>query len=77
MKIVWKKTIISASVGALLWTIFLTPYVLIVTKMTLDQYLSWLGMQFILVPIIAPIVFKGTEMAVAKFISNTGKEAES
>jgi len=63
----WKKTIISSVVGAILWTVCLTPYVWFVTKMTIDQYISWLGMQFILVPLIAPIVFWGTEKVNKKF----------
>jgi hypothetical protein len=33
----------------------------LIVKNTWEQYISWLGMQFILVPIIAPIVFTITE----------------
>ena len=56
-----KKTLITSIVGAIAWTVLLTPYVVLVTKMTTEQYVSWLGMQFILVPIIAPVVFWITE----------------
>lgn len=63
----WKKTLISSVVGAILWTICLTPYVVFVTKMTPEQYISWLGMQFVLVPLIAPLVFWGTEKVNKKF----------
>ena len=63
----WKKTLISSIVGAILWTVCLTPYVWFVTRMTIEQYISWLGMQFILVPLIAPVVFWGTEKVNKKF----------
>lgn len=53
----------SAIVGAVGWTIFLTPYVLFVVGMTMEQYLSWLVMEFVLVPPVAPIVFYITKKA--------------
>ncbi len=52
-----KKFIISAVVGAICWTVLLTPYMFLVVRNTLEQYISWLGMQFILVPLVAPIVY--------------------
>ena len=62
-----KKTLVSSIVGAITWTAALTPYVVIITKMTWNQYVSWLGMQFVLVPIIAPVVFWVTEKALKRF----------
>jgi len=62
-----KKTLISSIVGAITWTALLTPYVVFITKMTWTQYLSWLGMQFILVPLISPIVFWITERTLKRF----------
>lgn len=62
-----KKTIISAIVGAISWTLLLTPYMVVITKVSREQYVSWLGMQFILVPIVAPIVFWATEKTLKRF----------
>ena len=61
-----KKLLVSSIVGAVSWTVALTPYVIWITKMTWSQYYSWLGMQFILVPIIAPGVFWVTEKALKR-----------
>ena len=60
------KFVFAAIVGAVLWTIFLTPYVLIVSNLTLEQYISWVIMEFSLVPVIAPIVFFLTEIGLKK-----------
>lgn len=60
MKISWKqikKVVLSAIVGAIAWSGFLTPYVILVSKMNLIQYLTWLLMEFTLVPFVAPLVF--------------------
>jgi len=56
-----KKFVISAIVGSICWTLFLTPYMFLVVRNTIEQYISWLGMQFIIVPIIAPIVYTITQ----------------
>jgi len=58
-----KRLLVEALVGSVTWTIFLSPYVIFVTKLTLTQYVSWLGMQFVLVPPISPVVFRLTEYA--------------
>jgi membrane protein DedA with SNARE-associated domain len=55
-----KKFIVEAVVGFVLWTAILTPYVLLVTLMTLSQYLSWLLMQAIIVPPVAIVVVRVT-----------------
>jgi hypothetical protein len=55
-----KKFIVEAVVGFVLWTAILTPYVLLVTLMTLSQYLSWLLMQTIIVPPVAIVVVRVT-----------------
>lgn len=55
-----KEILLEAMLGFILWTLFLTPYMIIVVKTTSSQYISWLGMQAILIPIIAPIVFRIT-----------------
>ena len=48
-------------IGCVLWTLFLTPYVLLITKMTTLQYISWVIMEIILVIPLAPIVFRLTK----------------
>ena len=55
-----KKVLLDAFIGFILWSLFLTPYVILVVKSTFEQYLWWLLMEVILVPPIAPIVIKIT-----------------
>lgn len=62
-----KKIVVQALVGFALWTAFLTPYMLFVTKVSLEQYAFWLLMQAVLVPVIAPIVFRITAKAERSF----------
>ena len=62
----WRKFIVSAVTGAVVWTVALTPYMVLVTNTTTEQYLSWVLMQFILVPLVAPLVFWITEKAVRR-----------
>jgi hypothetical protein len=64
-----KKFLIQAFTGFALWTILLTPYMLLITKVNFEQYLFWLLMQAIIVPIIAPIVFRATSIVEAKILS--------
>ena len=63
----WKKVLLSAIVGACIWTVALSPYVIFIVGMNYTQYLSWLVMEFILVPPIAPIVFYVTEKVTVRF----------
>jgi len=56
-----KKILLEAIIGFILWTFFLTPYMMFVVKTTWEQYILWLGMQALIVPIIAPIVFRVTK----------------
>lgn len=55
-----KKVVFEALIGFVLWTAILTPYVLFVTQMTFNQYLSWLLMQAIIVPPVAVVVLRIT-----------------
>ena len=55
-----KKALLEAVLGFVLWTGILTPYVLFVTQMTVNQYLSWLLMQAIIVPPVAIAVLRVT-----------------
>jgi membrane protein DedA with SNARE-associated domain len=70
MRFTIKKFLLQAVVGFALWTGFLTPYMLFVTRVTFEQYLFWLLMQAILVPLIAPIVFRATVWCEKKFLAN-------
>jgi len=45
-----KKFILEALLGFILWTIMLTPYMLLVVKIEINQYVSWLSMQGLIVP---------------------------
>ena len=56
-----KKIIMESLTGFIIWTILLSPYMIFVVKTTFEQYVSWVGMQAILVPLIAPIVFRITK----------------
>ena len=49
-----KKFLVEALAGFIFWTVALTPYMLFIVKVTFKQYLSWIGMQLILVPPLAP-----------------------
>ena len=61
-----KTLFIEAILGFVLWTLFLTPYVLLVTSMSLNQYLSWLLMEAILVPPIAVFVVRITNITTSR-----------
>jgi len=63
-----KKLVIESIAGACLWTVLLTPYMLLVTKVTTEQFLSWLLMEFILIPPLAPIVFRITSWLRSKLV---------
>lgn len=49
-----EKFLAKALAGFIFWTVVLTPYMLFVVRVTFEQYVSWIGMQFILVPPLAP-----------------------
>ena len=57
----WKKILLEAVLGFILWTLFLTPYMIFVVRTSLEQYILWLGMQACLIPPLAPLVFKITK----------------
>ena len=63
-----KKIGIEALMGFILWTIILTPYMLFVTKMTVEQYITWLAMEVVMVPPIAIFVVNITNRVVRRFI---------
>lgn len=55
-----KKYLMEGIIGCILWTIFLSPYMLLITKMSTLQYISWIIMEIILIIPLAPIVFRIT-----------------
>lgn len=68
MKINWRKFVVSAVVGSVVWSLTLTPYVIFVLGMDVGQYTMWLLMQFIIVPPIAPLVYFLTERVNRKIL---------
>jgi len=62
-----EKTLVEAVLGFVLWTAILTPYVIFVTKLSLEQYLSWLIMEAIIVPPAAVVVVKITNWLTKRF----------
>lgn len=54
----WKKIFVEAIAGFIGWTSLLTPYMVFVVRVTFRQYLSWILMQIILVPFIAPVDYQ-------------------
>jgi hypothetical protein len=57
------RLIVEAALGFVLWTLFLTPYMVFVVRVDSGQYLAWLVMQAVLVPPIAVIVVRATNRA--------------
>jgi len=55
--------LIEAGLGFVLWTGMLSPYMIFVTRVTTEQYASWLFMQAFIVPPVAVIVVKITNKA--------------
>jgi len=50
--------IIEGIVGSTVWTIFLTPYCILVQQLTLKQYIFWLLMEYTVVLSMAPIIYR-------------------
>lgn len=69
-----KALLIKSICGFILWTTLLTPYIIFVIGVDGSQYLRWILMQLIIVPIIAPIVFGITERILVKCFSHKEKE---
>jgi hypothetical protein len=67
-KIDWKQVVVEAFAGFVGWTVALTPYMILVTKVTFEQYLWWVLMEIILVPPIAPIVIRFTSWLKKKIL---------
>ena len=61
-----KKFAVEALIGFVLWTLFLTPYMWLVVKTTLEQYINWLVMQAVIVPLIAIVVINATNWITKK-----------
>jgi len=45
-----KQFLKDAFVAFVFWTLTLTPYMIFIVKVNLQQYIAWVGMQAILVP---------------------------
>ena len=62
-----RNLILEAIVGAVGWTIALTPYMFLIVKVSSQQYLYWVIMEFVIVPPVAPFIFRLTKWIVNKF----------
>jgi len=71
-----KKILLEAFLGFVLWTGILTPYVVFITQMTLEQYLSWLLMQAVIVPPVAIIVLRITNYVTMKVLDGADSTVE-
>lgn len=56
-----RRFLMEGVIGCILWTILLSPYMLLITKMTAIQYILWIVMEIILIIPLAPIVFRLTK----------------
>ena len=63
-----KKFILEAIFGFILWTAFLTPYMVFVVGVSGSQYLAWLAMQGLLVPPLAVLVVNITNWGVKRLM---------
>jgi len=61
-----KKFAVEALIGFVLWTLFLTPYMWFIVGTTIEQYISWLVMEAVLVPPIAIVVINATNWITKK-----------
>jgi len=68
-----KRFFMEGIIGCILWTIFLTPYMLYVTKMTVIQYTSWIFMEVILIIPLSPIVFRITKFIMKQLRDDNDK----
>jgi len=50
-----RRTLLQALAGFLFWTTTLTPYMIYLVDTNWEQYLRWIGMKLLIVPILAPI----------------------
>lgn len=50
-----KKFLIEAVAGFVFWTGILTPYMVFIVGTNVEQYLKWVGMQLIIVPVLSPL----------------------
>lgn len=68
-----KRFILEGVCGCILWTIFLTPYTIFIMRTTLEQYVYWVIMEFMLVFPLAPFVHRITK----RIVSGNGKKKKS
>lgn len=50
-----KQFLTDAVISFLYWTLTLTPYMVFVVKTDFQQYIAWVGMQAVLVPILGAV----------------------
>ena len=55
-----RRLLLEALLGFVLWTLLLSPYMLLVIGMTPPQYSAWLLMQAVIVPPVSVVVVRAT-----------------
>ena len=50
-----KQFLLDAIVSFIYWTLALTPCMLLIVKLSIEQYIAWVGMQLLLTPILGAI----------------------
>lgn len=69
-----KHIVFESLFGFILWTLFLSPYMIFIVQTTIHQYITWLIMQLILVTPIAPVVFRLTNFFKNKLLGENKNE---
>ena len=63
-----KKLFVEGISGFIGWTILLTPYMILITKLNFEQYLSWILMEIILVPPCSILIIRFTNYMKKRFL---------
>jgi len=63
-----KKYLLQSICGFILWTGGLTPYMLFVVRVNMTQYLKWVSMQIIIVPLFSILAVNLTNKIVRKIL---------
>jgi len=63
-----KKFILEALLGFILWTTMLSPYMFLVVKVEVNQYISWLSMQGLIVPFCSIVAINVTNKVTKRIL---------
>lgn len=68
-----KRALLEAGLGFILWAAILSPYMLFVMRLSATQYRDWFIMQAMIVPPVAVVVLKVTNLLVKKLLFRNNK----